>query len=104
MADTTNLWPLLFVAMWPRVVTPGSDPPLNQTVGHSDGSSPRPPLFTERMDAIGDNLGCWDSCCNPAKARQTSSGDPNHSMLSMSRGSVEPRTSLSARGSTTEFR
>jgi hypothetical protein len=27
---------------------------LNQTVGQSEGSSPRPPLFTERMDEIGE--------------------------------------------------
>ena len=41
--------PWRFVASQPRVSTPGSDPPLYQTVGHSDGSSPIPACLRERI-------------------------------------------------------
>jgi hypothetical protein len=68
------------------VATPGSDPPLNQTVGHCAGSSPMPPLLADRMEPSGASRGWAASCRSPAKARQMSSGEANHSMVSMSRG------------------
>ena len=65
---------------------PGSEPPLNQTVGHCAGSSPMPPLLADRMEPRGASAGWAASCCSPAKARQMSSGEANHSRVSMSRG------------------
>ena len=67
MATTTKVWPLLVVARQPMVSTPGSEPPLVQTVGHWAGSSPMLPPVADKVSPSGASAGWAASCCNPAK-------------------------------------
>jgi hypothetical protein len=107
IASTTNDLPRRSVASHPSVRTPDSEPPLYQTSGHTDGSSPMPTVSLDRtFGRSPDRAAFFASCCKPANALQMSRGDANHSIWSMKRGSLEYAVpmSLMGRGSTERAR
>jgi hypothetical protein len=81
MAWTTKVSASPSVASQPRVRTPGSEPPLNQMVGHAEGSNPIPPTWRESTVGKGPDNRSSNIFPRSAKARQTSSGEANHHQL-----------------------